>query len=102
LRKAGLGAITSGIGIREAFSRLQIGGGRPPPAELRPLIGKVFGDILPRQVVAELGPILDANRPDVMIYGAGTSEPAWRRGSPEFLLSAAVSDASGVDLPAEY
>jgi hypothetical protein len=54
LRTAGLGATTSGIGIREAFSRLQIGGGRPPRAEPRPLIGKVFGDTLPRQVVAEI------------------------------------------------
>jgi UDP-N-acetylglucosamine:LPS N-acetylglucosamine transferase len=71
LRQAGLGAVAAGIGVREAFSRLQVGAERPSPAEMGALVGKVFGDIVPRQVVADLGPILDANRPDLVIYEGG-------------------------------
>jgi UDP:flavonoid glycosyltransferase YjiC (YdhE family) len=71
LRQAGLGVVPAGIGVREAFSRLQVGAERPSEAEMRRLVGKVFGDIVPRQVVADLGPILDANRPDLMIYEGG-------------------------------
>lgn len=74
-RKAGLEVASAGLDLRAAFGAAF--GGQPPQRgevpqeELIPVVAKVFGDVLPRQFVADLGPLLDRQRPDLVIYEAG-------------------------------
>lgn len=73
-RKAGLEAAPAGIGLHAAFGAAFAGEerqrGEIPQEELIPVIAKVFGDIMPRQFVADLVPLFERERPDVVIYEA--------------------------------
>jgi UDP:flavonoid glycosyltransferase YjiC (YdhE family) len=74
LRDAGLAVATAGLRLRDAFARAA-----PPRREemsdedLSRLLSRVFGDILPRQAVADLGPLLDSVKPDLVVYEAGNT-----------------------------
>jgi UDP:flavonoid glycosyltransferase YjiC (YdhE family) len=74
LRNAGLEVATAGLGIRDAFIRAD-----PPPRgemsgeDLSTLLGRVFGDILPRQAVADLGPLFGSIKPDLVVYEAANT-----------------------------
>lgn len=75
VRKAGLEVAPAGLSIREAFGAALAGEtrqrGEIPQEELTPIIAKVFGDTMPRQFVADLRPLFERERPDLVIYGAG-------------------------------
>jgi UDP:flavonoid glycosyltransferase YjiC (YdhE family) len=74
-RKAGLEAASAGFGIRAAFQAALAGETRSreeiPQEELTPVIAKVFGDTMPREFVAALGPIFERERPDLVVYETG-------------------------------
>jgi UDP:flavonoid glycosyltransferase YjiC (YdhE family) len=63
LRNAGLHAVPAGISIAEAFA-----GVAPSPEA----VGQVIGDVLPRRWVADLVPLLEAHRPDLLVHDIGT------------------------------
>ncbi|MGH3912642.1 MAG: glycosyltransferase [Pseudonocardiaceae bacterium] len=75
LRAVGLDAVPAGMGVREAFASLMPD---TPIADitasqdLQHMIGEVFGDVLPRRWVADMAPLLEAHRPDLLICEAGT------------------------------
>ncbi|MEC3982695.1 glycosyltransferase [Amycolatopsis sp. H20-H5] len=72
VRKAGLEAAPAGIGISAAFAERPGADGRTraelSPAELIPLAASIFGEMLPRRFVAGLGPLIERERPDLVIY----------------------------------
>lgn len=74
-RKAGLEAAPAGLSLHAVFGAALAGEtrqrGEIPQEELTPIIAKVFGDTMPRQFVADLGPLLENERPDLVIYEAG-------------------------------
>lgn len=71
IERAGITGIRAGITPQEAFvEELNKVDGDPrglPPDALHQITGRVFGEILPRAVVADLEPVL-AERPDLVIY----------------------------------
>lgn len=71
LRKAGLETVATDIDIHSGFAEVIGESGPPSPEDLPKVIAKVFGDALPRKAVAQLTPILEADRPDLVIYEAG-------------------------------
>jgi len=75
VRKAGLEVAPVGLSLHAAFgvaladeTRKR---GEIPQEDLTPIIAKVFGDTMPRQFVADLGPLFERERPDLVIYEAG-------------------------------
>jgi UDP:flavonoid glycosyltransferase YjiC (YdhE family) len=73
--KAGLDAVPAGQGLHAAFVAAFAGEtrgrGEIPPDELAPVIATVFGDMMPRRFVADLGALFERVRPDLVIYEAG-------------------------------
>lgn len=73
--KAGLATAPAGITIREAFAAAAGDETRPPgeipPEELTPLIAKVLGEAMPSRFVADLAPLYERVRPDLVVYESG-------------------------------
>ncbi|MGY0019283.1 glycosyltransferase [Streptomyces sp. cg35] len=80
VEKAGLRPVTSGLTVPEAFIEaaggqafLEANGGDVqasdvPPEVLAALAVKAFGSVLPRSVFADLTPVIDSFRPDLVVY----------------------------------
>ncbi|QXV59837.1 glycosyltransferase [Amycolatopsis sp. TNS106] len=78
VEKAGLAAESAGFGMREAFESFFGPDAQPrakdaPPESFYPVIGQVFGNVLPRRFVADLAPVLDRHRPDLVVYESGNA-----------------------------
>jgi UDP:flavonoid glycosyltransferase YjiC (YdhE family) len=73
--KAGLATAPAGITMREAFAAAVGDETRPPgeipPEELMPIIAKVFGETMPSRFVADLAPLYERVRPDLVVYESG-------------------------------
>jgi UDP:flavonoid glycosyltransferase YjiC (YdhE family) len=72
LRKAGLEVAAAGIPTREAFGRLH----RCKPEQLtveerNETISQIFGEILPRRVFEDMGPLLEVTKPDLVVHEFG-------------------------------
>jgi hypothetical protein len=79
LEKAGLRPVAAGITVPEALievtggrAALQANGGAAqasdiPPEVLAEMSVKVFGSVLPRSVAADLAPVLESVRPDLVV-----------------------------------
>jgi UDP:flavonoid glycosyltransferase YjiC (YdhE family) len=116
LHDAGLDAIAAGITVREAIGAVHAEA-RGRAVEAAP---KAFGDILPRLMAADLGPVLADRKPDLVVYevlspGAGIAAalagipavchgigrvsggPTWRAMSDAWT---ATARELGVDIPA--
>jgi UDP:flavonoid glycosyltransferase YjiC (YdhE family) len=65
LRAAGLTAAPAGLTMREAFAGIA-----PGPADER--VGRVLGDVLPRRMVADLRPLIEDHRPDLLVHDIAT------------------------------
>ncbi|KZB82601.1 glycosyltransferase [Amycolatopsis regifaucium] len=78
VEKAGLAWESAGFGMREAFASF-FGPDAPPrdptapPESFYPVIGQVFGNVLPRRFVADLTPLLERHRPDLVVYESGNA-----------------------------
>ncbi|MFE5502413.1 glycosyltransferase [Amycolatopsis japonica] len=79
VEKAGLAVESAGFGMREAFEQVA-GPDAPkpnasdaPPESFNPVIGEVFGNVLPRRFVADLTPVLERHRPDLVVYESGNA-----------------------------
>ncbi|MFI7118431.1 glycosyltransferase [Amycolatopsis sp. NPDC049868] len=79
VEKAGLAVESAGFGMREAFETIA-GPDAPkphasdaPPESFHPVIGEVFGNVLPRRFVADLTPVLERHRPDLVVYESGNA-----------------------------
>jgi UDP:flavonoid glycosyltransferase YjiC (YdhE family) len=80
LEKAELRPVTAGLTVPEAFIEaaggqafLEANGGSVQASDLSPevlagLAVKAFGSVLPRSVFADLSPVLDSGRPDLVVY----------------------------------
>ncbi|MFJ8827574.1 glycosyltransferase [Streptomyces sp. NPDC102467] len=80
VEKAGLRPVASGLTVPEAFIEaaggqafLEANGGDVqasdvPPEVLAVLAVKAFGSVLPRSVFADLTPVIDSVRPDLVVY----------------------------------
>ncbi|MFK0243843.1 glycosyltransferase [Amycolatopsis azurea] len=78
VEKAGLAVETAGFGQREAFATILGPDARPsaadaPPESFYPVIGEVFGNVLPRRFVADLTPLFERHRPDLVVYESGNA-----------------------------
>jgi UDP:flavonoid glycosyltransferase YjiC (YdhE family) len=78
LRKAGLEVAAAGMSIRAAFGTLHEG----KPLDLEPeqrdeAIAKVFGEVMPRQSMRDLKPLLDVMRPDLVVHEMGNPGAAF-------------------------
>ncbi|MEV6913226.1 glycosyltransferase [Amycolatopsis sp. NPDC051071] len=76
VEKAGLATESAGFGMREAFTSVFGPDARPrsgdePPEAFYPVIGEVFGNVLPRRFVADLTPLFERHRPDLVVYETG-------------------------------
>lgn len=74
VEKAGLASESAGFGMREAFASFFGPDARPqdgPPESFYPVIGQVFGNVLPRRFVADLTPLFERHRPDLVVYESG-------------------------------
>ncbi len=76
VEKAGLAAESAGFGMREAFASVFGPDVEPrptgaPPESFYPVIGEVFGNVLPRRFVADLTPLFERHRPDLVVYETG-------------------------------
>lgn len=79
LRRLGFHPLLAGMDIREAFGRLfaELGDQAPrdrasvTPEQTMHFAGRVFGEILPRRAVADLGPLIAEHRPDLVIHEWG-------------------------------
>ncbi|WP_028935157.1 glycosyltransferase [Pseudonocardia spinosispora] len=80
VRGAGLTATPAGMSIPAAFEAARRGGvwrpGTLSREELAQVVGTVFGDTLVRAIVADLVPLLETDRPDLVIYGMGATGAA--------------------------
>ncbi len=79
VEKAGLATENAGFGLREAYESV-VGPDAPkpnasdaPPESFHPIIGEVFGNVLPRRFVADLTPLLERHRPDLVVYESGNA-----------------------------
>jgi len=83
LRKAGLETAAAGIAIKDAFGQAFGASGPPgppgdiPPEVLMPIVAKVFGEVMPKRFVADLLPLFDHVRPDLVVSEAGNSGGAF-------------------------
>lgn len=66
LRAVGLDAVQAGMSMREAFAGIK------PDEDLQPQIGHVIGDVLPRRWVADLVPLIEIHRPDLIVHDVAT------------------------------
>ncbi|OXM49867.1 glycosyltransferase [Amycolatopsis alba] len=79
VEKAGLASESAGFGMREAFAAFFGPDASPPrasngaPEEFYPVIGQVFGNVLPRRFLADLTPLLERHRPDLVVYESGNA-----------------------------
>ncbi|GHG17431.1 MULTISPECIES: glycosyltransferase [Amycolatopsis] len=83
LTKAGLDTAAAGLAIKDAFGQA-FGGGRPPgppgdipPEVLLPIVAKVFGELMPKRFLADLLPLFEHVRPDLVVSEAGNSGGAF-------------------------
>ncbi|MCR6488574.1 glycosyltransferase [Amycolatopsis sp. OK19-0408] len=86
LTKAGLETAPAGLAMRDAFGRAFAEAGPPgprrapgeiPPEVLGPIVGKVFGELMPQRFVADLLPLFERVRPDLVVSEAGNSGGAF-------------------------
>lgn len=79
LEKAGLRPVAAGLSVPDAY--IEAAGGRAamaatgarrasdvPPEVMAALTVKVFSSVLPRSVAADLTPVVDGDRPDLIVY----------------------------------
>ncbi|GAA3539684.1 glycosyltransferase [Amycolatopsis ultiminotia] len=75
LDKAGLEPAPAGISIRQAFQEIFTGDprsqGEVPKDELEQHIGRAFGRIMPERFMADLAPLIEQRRPDLVVYETG-------------------------------
>jgi UDP:flavonoid glycosyltransferase YjiC (YdhE family) len=79
LGRLGFRPLPAGMEMREAFQGLfaELGDRAPrdrasvTPEQTLAFARRVFGDIVPRRVVADLGPLLAEHRPDLVIHESG-------------------------------
>ncbi|WP_031466980.1 glycosyltransferase [Sciscionella sediminilitoris] len=71
--QAGLRTVSAGGSVREAFAAATGSVPERPPSGdgMRHVLGTVFGDAMPRRFLADLGPILERERPDLVVYEQG-------------------------------
>ncbi|MFJ7210200.1 glycosyltransferase [Amycolatopsis sp. NPDC098790] len=86
LTKAGLETAAAGLAIKDAFGQVFASSGRSgprrppgevPPEVLRPIVAKVFGELMPKRFVADLLPLFSRFRPDLVVSEAGNSGGAF-------------------------
>ncbi|WP_410607658.1 glycosyltransferase [Amycolatopsis sp. lyj-109] len=83
LTKAGLETAAAGLAIKDAFGQAFGEGGPPgPPGDiprelLFPVVAKVFGELMPKRFVADLLPLFEHVRPDLVVSEAGNSGGAF-------------------------
>ncbi|WP_328613710.1 glycosyltransferase [Amycolatopsis sp. NBC_00355] len=86
LTKAGLETAAAGLAIKDAFGRAFAEAGpagprRPPgeipPEVLGPIVAKVFGELMPKRFVADLLPLFEHARPDLVVSESGNSGGAF-------------------------
>ncbi|WIV58062.1 glycosyltransferase [Amycolatopsis nalaikhensis] len=75
LRDAGVEPVAAGLDVRVAFDRLFAEAGETPGAEMplermTEVMGRVFGDVLPRSYFADLTALFERRRPDLVVYEA--------------------------------
>ncbi|MFI6301663.1 glycosyltransferase [Amycolatopsis thailandensis] len=78
VEKAGLVAESAGFGMHAAFVSFFGPDAEPratdgPPESFYPVIGEVFGNVLPRRFVADLAPLFERHRPDLVVYESGNA-----------------------------
>lgn len=89
IEKAGITGVAAGLTMRDAVaeaakhfdSDLQ----KLPHGEIRNLVGRAFGEVMPKAFVADLEPLFAEHRPDLVIYeiaNAGGKYAAHRAGIP--------------------
>ncbi|MEU3627662.1 glycosyl transferase [Amycolatopsis coloradensis] len=78
VEKAGLASESAGFGMHDAFASA-FGPDAPPrdpnasPESFYPVIGEVFGNVLPRRFFADLTPLFERHRPDLVVYESGNA-----------------------------
>jgi UDP:flavonoid glycosyltransferase YjiC (YdhE family) len=86
LTKAGLETAAAGLAIKDAFGQAFAESGPPgprrPPGEvprevLFPIVAKVFGELMPKRFLADLLPLFEHVRPDLVVSEAGNSGGAF-------------------------
>ncbi|WP_372672085.1 glycosyltransferase [Amycolatopsis kentuckyensis] len=86
LTKAGLETAAAGLAIKDAFGQAFAEAGPPgprrppgevPPEVLGPIVGKVFGELMPKTFVADLLPLFSRFRPELVVSEAGNSGGAF-------------------------
>ncbi|HET6703661.1 glycosyltransferase [Amycolatopsis sp.] len=83
LTKAGLETAAAGLAIKDAFGQAFGKGGPPGPPgdipreQLFPIVAKVFGELMPKRFVADLLPVFEHVRPDLVVSEAGNSGGAF-------------------------
>ncbi|WP_370970600.1 glycosyltransferase [Amycolatopsis sp. cg9] len=86
LTKAGLETAAAGLAIADAFGQAFAESGPPgprrppgeiPPEVLGPIVAKVFGEVMPERFVADLLPLFEHVRPDLVVSEAGNSGGAF-------------------------
>jgi UDP:flavonoid glycosyltransferase YjiC (YdhE family) len=82
LTKAGLETAVAGLGLSAAFGQAFAESGPPgprrppgdiPPEVLRPIVAKVFGRLMPQRFVADLLPLFEHVRPDLVVSEVANS-----------------------------
>lgn len=90
VRKLGFDTVDAGMPIRDAFALLPEAAGGPEslsPEQMAVLPTRVFGGVLPRRFVEDLGPIIERLRPDLVVHEAG---------NPGAALAARIAGVPGV------
>jgi len=86
LTKAGLETAAAGLAIRDAFGQAFAESGPPgprrppgeiPPEVLGPIVAKVFGEFMPKRIVADLLPLFSRFRPELVVSESGNSGGAF-------------------------
>jgi UDP:flavonoid glycosyltransferase YjiC (YdhE family) len=79
LTKAGLETAAAGFAIKDAFGQAFGEAGPPgPPGDipqdvLLPIIAKVFGEVMPKRFAADLPPVFEHVRPDLVVSESGNA-----------------------------
>jgi UDP:flavonoid glycosyltransferase YjiC (YdhE family) len=86
LTKAGLETAAAGLAIKDAFGQAFAEAGPPgprrppgeiPPEVLGPIVAKVFGELMPGRFMADLLPLFEHVRPDLVVSETGNSGGAF-------------------------
>ncbi|WP_033261402.1 glycosyltransferase [Amycolatopsis vancoresmycina] len=86
LTKAGLETAAAGLAIKDAFGQAFGESGPPGPRrppgeipreELFPIVAKVFGELMPKRFLADLLPLFEHVRPDLVVSEAANSGGAF-------------------------